>query len=1179
MRCRMLLVAAAVAGAACALSPEVAGFRAPAEDAREVVKGYVWLEAESFRDYGGWRIDTQFTHKMGSAYLLAAGVLKPLAAAKTTLGVPRAGKWRAWARTKDWLPEYSPGKFRISVGGKTGPTLGASGKDGWRWEKAGEWDLQKGDVEIALEDLSGSFARCDAILFTQDLSYAPGDGAEECERARAKFTGAAGDVGDAGEFGLVVVGAGPGGMGAAIAAARHGVRVALVHDRPVLGGNASCELGVPTDGAAVSHANAREGGICEEVNLRKALTAERTLSAAFREMAEELPNLHVFANERVMSVEKDGDRIAAVVARGTLDGARRRWRGRLFADCTGDGWVGVFAGAKRMYGREARSEYNEAPAPEVRDDLTMSGCLMGGYLGYRQLRMGDAPVPYETPEWARVLPPGFTRNTDSPWSQWWVEHGGRFDDLVDPERARDELVRINLAYWGWLKNEWEGRERIRNNALVEMAHMNGRREGYRLVGDYILTANDCLEGRVFDDRISYGGWPLDTHDPLGMENPNGNGYWKHHPSVPIYTIPFRCLYSTNVPNLMVAGRSVSVTHIALGSTRVESTILTMGQAVGTAAAKMLRKGLMPREYGADMANIRDLQQTLLKDDQYIPGIANDDPDDLARGAKVTASSTCLYKLVPKRMIEVRGKKRGDVAHPLNMPRVAGFSRGGLKEMKSFECLLECAAKEPVEVTARVYVSEVPASDSARALDASALRMAGRAKAVVKPGKRRWVRFAADEPIALDAPYVWVQLGAAKGVKWFMTDKLFEPLAFRGWGVDKWTLVPNVRYAMVPEGGFRFVVDSRPEYAVDGFSRTIGAASHCWMSDPDRPFPQTLTLEFPEPVPANEVRLTFDSDLNPLHPIGNPLPPTLVKGYAVEGFDGKGWTALAEVEKNGVRHRVHRFSPRMLKAVRLRVDSTWGDPSARVFEVRVQKAAMSAVLGERFQKTRDPADKLAWHKALAEERHDFSKRARSRIDSRGLYKLNKDSKVACLVFRKTERPGGSWDEDLGEDGTLHVDWKRRPNGAIDVKYTAPTNWDVFVNAYHGDVTRYGVKVMKARVGEGDKMPEVALPGGWRVVEGEEYSGVNVREAYLTFERDGLKAPPPEVAVKWPGAGVRAVYGASNVVVEAGGARFVPSAAKPPTTFSTGLPRMGAVSSSLQHHIRGMQAGPHRKVPYP
>ena len=240
---------------------------------------------------------------------------------------------------------------------------------------------------------------------------------------------------------------------------------------------------------------------------------------------------------------------------------------------------------------------------------------------------------------------------------------------------------------------------------------------------------------------------------------------------------------------------------------------------------------------------------------------------------------------------------------------------------------------------------------------------------------------------------------------------------------------------------------------------------------------------------------------------------------------------------------------------------------------------AAALGERFQKTRAPADKLVWYQALEREGHDFSKRVRTPVNARGIYKLNRKSRLACLVFRKTDRAGDSWDEDLGPDGTLHVEWTRKPNGGIDYSYTAPTNWDVFVSAYPGAVTRYGVKVMKAHPRLGDPMPQAKLPDGWRVVPGEEHSGVNVREAYLTLERDGTNLPPPQVELSWPGVAVRTVCGASNVVVSAKGTRFIPAARKPPTSFSTPLPRQGSVSASLTHHLPGMQAGPHRTVPYP
>ena len=502
--------------------PELRDFRAPAVSSIEVVKGMIWVEAENFEDYGDWRIDTQFTHKMGSAYLIAPGVGKAIGSARTTIEIPRPGKWRAWVRTKDWLPEYSPGRFAIVVNGKESPVLGTSRQKDWCWEFGGEYPLKSGKTTIELKDLSGAFARCDALLLTTDEAYRPPSGYDAYLKERVRLTGEDVAISDGGMYDVIVVGSGTAGMGAALASARTGAKTMLVHDRPILGGNSSAELGIGTDGAAITHLNARETGICEEANLVRHRTRTKTMTSAYDYLVQGEENLQIGANQRVYDVEKNlrGD-IAAVLARNTLTGKKTRFKAKIFIDCTGDGWIGVFAGAKRMFGREASSEYNEWPAPEKRDALTMSGCLMDGYLCYRHAMRGK-PVDYKVPEWANVMPKDFDRWVRSISPTWWIEHGGRFDDVEDPERSRDELIRIVFAYWGWIKH-YKFPEAARNAELVAVPFMNARREGYRLVGDYVLTANDALEGKMFDDRISYGGWPLDTHDPLGIDNP-GRAY-------------------------------------------------------------------------------------------------------------------------------------------------------------------------------------------------------------------------------------------------------------------------------------------------------------------------------------------------------------------------------------------------------------------------------------------------------------------------------------------------------------------------------------------------------------------------------------------------------------------------------------------------------------------------------
>ena len=736
-----------------------AGLRAPSVAPVEHVPGFLWIEAEDFAESGDWQVDTQFTHKMGSAYLICRGANVPMPnPARTTVTIPRAGTWRVWARTKDWLPEFSPGRFALEVDGRCGKVLGAS-KKGWSWENVGDFKLESGETELVLRDLSGAYARCDAVLLAADLSFVPSDddldGAE-----RRRFKGEPETVAEGGSYDVVVVGAGPGGMGASLGAARNGARVALVFDRPIPGGNASDECGIGFDGASLGKKNARETGVVEELRLTKVYRG-KGYTGAFEEMARKSSGLSLFRNERVMRVEKDGPRIAAVISRNTMTGRWTRWRGRIFVDSTGDGWIGHFAGARTMYGREAGSEYGEEwIAPKVADRLTMSGTLTT-----RLSRFTGQDEPYETPVWARVMPEGFDRKIPGLGRPWWLEAPGRIDDLEDPEAARDHLIRICFAYWGFLRNEWQGgpAHNVSRYAFVPPSIFNGRREGMRIMGDYVLTANDCRGARMFPDRVTYGGWSLDTHDPLGMDNPHGDGWWHPHMGVPIYSVPFRSLYSADVPNLLIGSRCQSMTHIALGSMRVQGTQMAAGEAAGTAAALCVRHGLMPRELG--QSRIGELQQLLLKNDHYIPEIPNSDTRDHARIARVSATS-------------------GD-----------------------------------------------------------------------------------------------------------------------------------------------------PDGITDGVARQVGDCVHGWVSDKEQLLPQAVRLDFPKPVCVREVRLAFDSDLTPMR-VKERMPRKLAKAYKVEGLVDGVWRPVAEERENFLRHRVHAFCETKISALRVIVTATWGDPSARIFEVRV-----------------------------------------------------------------------------------------------------------------------------------------------------------------------------------------------------------------------------------------------------
>lgn len=609
--------------------------RMPAEH----VPGFLFLEAEEFEDFGGWRLDTQYTHLMGSGYLIASGVGSPVAAAETGVEVPRQGVWRVWARTKDWLPKFSPGAFRLTVDGREGYRLGVSQRVGWHWELAGEFTLAPGRVRVRLEDLTGAFARCDALVFTTDPGYRPPEEAEALQAERCRLQGEKYELRERGEFDVVVVGAGPAGVPAAIAAARHGAKVALVGDRPVPGGNASDEIGVLMCGASYDKHAARETGIVEEIMNYLARHPGPGNSGAYLHFLEAEPNIAFFPCERVLKTEGGKDRIDAVVSRSTMDGKRSRFRGRLFIDATGDGWIGYFAGAEYRLGREDRREFNEEHAPLWPDTLTMSGLIQEPSVGVTfGVEKRDRPVKFEIPKWADILPRGFSRPYYGVRGMWWNEHPGWIDDMDDGEAARDLMLRYAIAYFDYLKNGPDERARkdAENYELVELPIFNGRRESRRLVGDYVLNENDCLKGRVFPDAIAYGGWPIDVHDFLGMSAVYSDGHRGDCITLPFYTIPYRSIYSKNVSNLFMAGRDLSASHVALGSARVQCTCSLVGQAAGTAAAMCAAKGVTPRKLGETA--IRELQLKLQRDDCHLPGIGTADPEDLAMKAKVTASS-------------------------------------------------------------------------------------------------------------------------------------------------------------------------------------------------------------------------------------------------------------------------------------------------------------------------------------------------------------------------------------------------------------------------------------------------------------------------------------------------------------------------------------------------------------
>jgi NAD/FAD-utilizing enzyme apparently involved in cell division len=432
------------------------------------------------------------------------------------------------------------------------------------------------------------------------------------------------------EFDVCVIGGGMAGVCAALAAARNGARTALLHDRPVLGGNASSEVRMWICGAHGKHN--KETGILEELQLENLrLNAARNYSvwdAVLFGKVRFQPNLTLFLNCSCTDAEMDGDVIAGVTA---WQGTSQTWhtvRAKQFIDCSGDSILAAVTPAAFRVGREARAEFDEDIEPREADRKTMGNSLL------LQMRRTDEAQPFTPPRWAYK----FTSPEDLPHRMrgvnganfWWIEIGGINDTIKDAEAIRDELMRIAYGVWDYIKNHAPERAQAENWALEWAGSLPGKRESRRYEGDHILTQNDVRDGGRFEDIIAYGGWSMDDHHPAGLLYPGQPTLY--HPAPSPYGIPYRSLYSRNVANLLFAGRNISVTHAALSSTRVMATCALLGQAAGTAAALCVAHGCAPRALSSG-ARLRELQRTLMEDDAWLPGIPRP-ASDLALRARL-----------------------------------------------------------------------------------------------------------------------------------------------------------------------------------------------------------------------------------------------------------------------------------------------------------------------------------------------------------------------------------------------------------------------------------------------------------------------------------------------------------------------------------------------------------------
>lgn len=614
---------------------------------------FIWKEAEEFDSLGGWDLDSQFFESLGTAYLIANGMGTPVKDAETILKIPKEGTYRLWVRCKNWVPEVRigkwVGKFKVSVGNNVSETtFGEFPEYKWLWEDGGKFTLSEGEISVSLQDLTGWYGRCDAILLTDDLSFDPPNEREEIEKFKNYIGYSKRPKEIRKKYDVVVIGGGLAGLCASISASREGCSVALIQDRPVLGGNASEEIRVRVAGHAfkvpdmpppVHFPNLREPGIVEEFKLEIANDIQDFEHGwpndIIMKVVQKEKNIDIFDNNVALFPHMIANKIESVVTINPRTGERLIILGDIFLDSSGDGVIAYRAGANYRMGIEGKKEFNESLGP-----VKPYKYVLGSTIKYDSKDTGK-PQTFTRPPWARPfehsdIKSNRPRIRDIP-ADFTIEYGGVLDTIYDAEEIRDELFRITFGYWDLVKRS---DLKAKNHVMDFLPIVVGKRESRRFIGDYILNQNDVQNAPLFSDRVAFGGWPIDPHPYEGIY---GSFFGKASTGEDnntflsgIYSIPYRCLYSNNIENLLFAGRNISATHFAFCSARVMATCGLEGQAVGIAASLCKKYKTTPR--GIYQNYIGEMQQKLLKEGCYLINISNEDEGDLAKTAKILVSS-------------------------------------------------------------------------------------------------------------------------------------------------------------------------------------------------------------------------------------------------------------------------------------------------------------------------------------------------------------------------------------------------------------------------------------------------------------------------------------------------------------------------------------------------------------
>ncbi len=554
----------------------------------------LFLEAESFDHHGGWVVDAQFIDQMGSSYLMAHGLGIPVKNAATRFVADKPGNYHVYVRTFNWTEPFdvpgAPGRFRLKINNSFLDTVfGTRGKE-WHWQYGGAVRLEAGEHNLSLHDLTGFNARMDAIVFSTSRESPPND-PSDLTSYRKEQPGLPEEPEKAGTFDLVVVGGGISGICAAVSAARSGLRVALIQNRPVLGGNNSSEIRVHLMGKLSENKYPALGAVVHELDAGdpgNSGPAEAYGDDLKLQVVENEKNLELFLNTHVYRAHTKNGHIESVVGVHTQTGKELLFEGSYFADCTGDGNLGFMAGADYRYGREGEKETGESMAPEEGDSMTMGTSNL--WFASKKDTFSGFP---ETP-WALQMTDEY--HIDETRADWRWESGFKDHTVEEAESIRDHNLRAIYGNWSYLKNKKP--EEYGQWSLDWVAHVAGKRESRRLMGDLILSGQDVMNGVEYPDAAVTATWGIDLHHPDSLNSayfPGEEFYsWYNHPRHEPYEIPYRCLYSRNIDNLFMAGRCISVTHVALGTVRVMRTGGMLGEVVGMAAAIAAKHNTNPR---------------------------------------------------------------------------------------------------------------------------------------------------------------------------------------------------------------------------------------------------------------------------------------------------------------------------------------------------------------------------------------------------------------------------------------------------------------------------------------------------------------------------------------------------------------------------------------------------------